>query len=115
MELLFGLALSTHLGLSQEYNEIHPHVRLEKDGWIAGSYYNSESVVSYYSGHRIEYEGFGFELGLTTGYEEFGAIVPFGRGTYDVNENIQLFVAPSAEKTNNETTFGAIIGTEFNF
>lgn len=115
MELLFGLALSTHLGLSQDYNEIHPHIRLEQDGWIAGSYYNSESILSYYGGHRIEYEEFGLEIGLTTGYDDFGNIVPFVRGTYSVNENTQLFIAPAPEKIDSTTTIGAVVGTEFRF
>lgn len=115
MELLFGLAFSTHLGLSQDYNEIHPHIRLEQDGWIAGSFYNSESTISFYGGHRVEINEFGIEFGLTSGYDDFGAIIPFGRGTYSVNENTKLFIAPAPEKTNGITTLGAAIGTEFNF
>jgi hypothetical protein len=115
MELLFGLAFSTHLGLSQDYNEIHPHIRLEQDGWIAGSFYNSGNNVSFYGGHRVEIEEFGIEFGLATGYEEFSVIVPFGRGTYTINDTTQLFLAPAPEINNGTTTFGVVIGTEFNF
>jgi hypothetical protein len=115
MEILFGLALSTHLGLTQEYNEIHPHVRLEQDGWIAGSYYNSESTISYYGGHRVEYNQFGFEFGITSGYDYLGTLVPFGRGTYDVNNNTQLFVAPAPERIDETINMGVVIGTEFRF
>lgn len=123
MDILFGLALSTHLGLSNEYNEIHPHVRLQQDQFIAGAFYNSESKLSLYGGTRLEtndfgienYSNFGLELGLTSGYDDFG-IVPFARGTYSINENTQLFLAPAPEKNSvNEINLGAVFGTEFRF
>lgn len=124
MELLFGLALSTHLGLNNDYNEIHPHLRIENDFWIGGAYYNSDSAVSIYGGTRIEpnilgiegYENFGLELGLTTGYDDLGKIIPFGRGTYTLNENSTLYLAPAAERNADESlNFGAVVGTEFRF
>ena len=39
--LLVGLALSLHIGLENNYNQVHPYVMCEKNQIITGAYYNS--------------------------------------------------------------------------
>jgi hypothetical protein len=111
MDIIWALALSTHLGMQGSYNETHPHVRLEDNGYIAGAYYNSMERMSLYAGHRFESGNAGLELALVTGYDEFGAIAPYVRGTYDIG-NTRVFVAPTGEKWYGETNIGAVIGIE---
>ena len=53
MDLIWALAVSTHLGLAGDYNEVHPHVRFIEDGAIAGAYYNSVERISFYTGYRV--------------------------------------------------------------
>ena len=48
--IALALGLSMHLGLEGDYNQIHPHVRWEDDGKIAGAYYNSMDRMSLYAG-----------------------------------------------------------------
>ena len=36
------LAISMHVGLTGDYNNIHPHARCQQDSLISGVYYNSE-------------------------------------------------------------------------
>ena len=112
MDILLGLALSQHLNFQNEYNNIHPHVRLEQDKFIAGAYYNSEDRISPYAGVRYEFLGNGIELGVAGGYPELGAIVPYGRYTYDLGDSLRLFAMPSGEKIENETNYGIVIGVE---
>jgi hypothetical protein len=111
MDIIWALALSTHLGMQGSYNETHPHVRLEDNGYIAGAYYNSMERMSLYAGHRFESGNAGLELALVTGYDEFGAIAPYVRGTYDIG-NTRVFVAPAGETWYGETNIGAVIGIE---
>jgi hypothetical protein len=111
MDIIWALALSTHLGMQGSYNETHPHVRLEDNGYIAGAYYNSMERMSLYAGHRFESGNAGLELGAVTGYNAFGAIAPYVRGTYDIG-NTTIFVAPAGEKWYGETNIGAVIGIE---
>lgn len=107
-----ALGLSLHSGLTGEYNQIHPHIRFYKDGVIAGAYHNSMERLSVYGGYRIEpTENLGVEFTLVTGYNEFGPIAPFVRGTYDLN-NTRLFVSPVAEKWNGKVETGIVIGVE---
>ena len=101
IELALGISL--HLGLNDNYNEIHPHIRYSEQGYIAGVYYNSESNVSTYIGRRWEYNDFGFEAGAVTGYSK-ADVMPFGRATYK-----DFFVAPAGE---GDDTVGAVIGYE---
>ena len=44
--LLVGLALSLHVGLENNYNQVHPYVMCEKNQIITGAYYNSLDKVS---------------------------------------------------------------------
>jgi len=115
MELVWAIALTSHLGLHGDYNEIHPHVRFVEDGAIAGVYFNSMERLSLYAGHRIESGNAGLELALTTGYQEFGPIAPHVRGTYNLGDNTRVFVGSAFEKKNSDVNFGAIIGLEFKF
>ena len=48
------IALSLHVGLKEDYNEVHPHIRYTHDDIITGVYYNSEKEISAYVGHRWE-------------------------------------------------------------
>ena len=102
IELALGISL--HLGLANDYNEIHPHVRYNNQNYIAGVYYNSESNVSTYVGRRWEKGKFGVEAGVVTGYSG-GNVLPYGRATYE-----NFFVAPAIEGGD---TVGTVIGYEF--
>jgi hypothetical protein len=94
------LAVSTHLGLDNNYNDVHPHVRCTIDNWITGAYYNSERNMSYYVGRKIS----NFEIGLVTGYNSYD-VLPMIRYI-----NNGWFVAPAYEKSNN---VGLTVGYEF--
>ena len=48
------VALSLHVGLENNYNNIHPHARCTIDSIISGAYYNSEERISYYVGKKIK-------------------------------------------------------------
>ena len=113
MDILYGLALSLHLGLEGDYNSIHPHVRLTQDNYIAGAYYNSIDNLSVYAGKRWEYGDFGLEATVVTGYDEFGIIIPMARATYDLSDNHTIFVAPAGETYNNVSSLGIVVGLEF--
>lgn len=108
--IIFGLAMTAHLGLAGEYNEIHPHVRYDNNHVIAGAFLNSIDSVSVYVGRRFEHNNFGFELTATTGYNAL--IVPQIRGTYNVHNNIRLFAGNAIEKVNNNVRAGAVVGIE---
>ena len=112
MDILLGLAVSQHLNFQQDYNEIHPHIRLEHDGYIAGAYYNSVEEISPYAGYRFEHNGLGLEVGIVGGYPAFGVAVPYLRGTYDLTDNIRAFAAPSGEVNGNTTDIGIVAGVE---
>ncbi len=87
MDLIWAIAVSSHLGMEGNYNSIHPHVRFVQNGAIAGAYYNSEERISFYGGYRLEpTEKTGIEFAIATGYEEFGAVAPYARGTYDMGK-----------------------------
>lgn len=112
MDILLGLALSHHLNFQNNYNEIHPHVRLQQDYFIAGAYYNSEERISPYAGIRLGLDSHGVEVGAAGGYPQLGIAVPYIRYTYDVTNNLRFFVTPGGEVVDDETQYGIVVGVE---
>jgi len=116
MDLVWALALTGHLGFSEDVNGFNPHIRLEQDRYIFGMYYNSLERASFYSGVRLEpTNSTGIEFALVSGYDEFNFVVPYVRMTYDLNNNIRLYTAPGYEKNTNNTTVGVLFGIEYLF
>ena len=94
------LAISMHIGLEGDYNNIHPHARCQQDALISGLYYNSEENVSAYVGMTHN----GWEVGLVTGYT-YSDVVPMIRYKKD-----NWFITPAVESGGNK---GIVIGLEF--
>lgn len=113
MDLTFAIAVTTHLGLAGDYNEIHPHVRFETGRVITGVYLNSEERLSGYLGLRFENDdGLFLELGLVTGYE-YKDVLPYGRVGKDF-DNFTLFATPAVE-FGPERRIGVVVGVEYRF
>lgn len=108
MELIFGIALSLHIGLKEKYNEIHPFVQWQYERIIAGAYYNSLEKTSLYLGYSLEIsDDVELDLGITSGYrEDPEKLLPMARLKYD-----NWFVMPAAEENN----AGVVVGYEFKF
>ena len=104
------VAITLHLGLEGDYNNIHPHGRCTVDDWIAGAYYNSEENVSYYVGKKIPNvdRDWDLEIGLVTGYSGMD-VAPMIRYI-----NNGWFVAPTYESSFGGN-IGLTIGYEFKF
>ena len=100
------VALSLHVGLEGDYNNVHPHGRCTIDNWITGAYYNSEENVSVYVGKKIPNvdRNWDLEIGLVTGYSGMD-VAPMIRYIND-----GWFVAPAYE-----TSFGGNIGITFGY
>jgi hypothetical protein len=110
MDWTFAIAVTAHFGLSGDYNEVHPHVRVERGHVIAGAYLNSLERVSAYAGLRGDAGPWFIELGAVTGYEN---VLPFARAGYDW-ERVTLFVSPAYEVVP-ELKAGAVLGLEWRF
>ena len=102
------MAISMHIGLENNYNNIHPHARCQIDNTITGVFYNSENNISLYAGKEYALDRLvHLEIGLATGYSG-GDIVPFMRYT-----DRGWFVSPAYEYE--KKNIGIVIGYEFNF
>lgn len=98
-----------HLGMSGDYNEVHPHARYSHGPVHAGVYYNSHERVSFYLGRSFELSNkVVVELGGVTGYA-FADVVPMARAVYRPVDRVGVFFSPAYEKHNGP---GAILGLE---
>jgi|TARA_B110001454_G_C12525563_1_gene352935 hypothetical protein len=102
------LSLTAHTGLDGNYNNIHPHVQCEQNGYIRGMYYNSESELSVYLGKQFKKGEWTIDTVLVTGYES-SAIQPMIR----FKKNNWYF-SPTYESLHNKNyNLGLVIGYEW--
>ena len=103
--LIFSLVLSTHVGFSGEFNNVHPRLTYKQQEYIAGVYYNSESQPSIFVGKEFVSENFTVEAGMVSGYSEYpiAPMIKLNRGIF--------FVAPAA--SNGQP--GLVTGIEVKF
>lgn len=109
MVIELAFATTMHF-IPGEWNETHPSVRLEHEGWTVGAFQNSEGNLSI-AGGRVWRDGPLFlEMGLTTGYE-VAPVVPMVRAGVEY-ENVRAFVIPAATV---EGDIGVAVGVEYVF
>ena len=104
-EVILSLALSSHVGFDNSYNEIHPHIRFKTDNTISGAFYNSERTISFYTGKDFTFDNFTVDIGIVTGY--YGVkIAPM----VIIKKN-NFFIMPGVENK----TIGLVFGYEHVF
>ena len=111
--LIFSIAVSTHLGLSGDFANVHPHVQYQMpNNYIVGAYHNSDKRASVYFGKRIEWKApfdimpeVSIEYGIVHGYKEWD-VAPMLKVNYG-----NIFVAPAATKSE----VGMVAGYEVKF
>lgn len=115
MDIILALALTTHVNLNSEFNEFHPHFRIQHNSFIAGSFTNSLEVPSVYVGMTSNItQRLSVEYGATTGYNDIQQVVPFGRLVYQTTDHTQVFLAPAVEN-DRRVNHGLILGIEVFF
>ena len=114
MNILLGLAVTTHLGLNDNYNSIHPHLRIEYERFVSGTYYNSMHTNSLYLGlENTVGNNLTLEVGVVTGYDSINAIIPYTRLSYKFEDNVELFASPTVEKNSQATNLGLVLGFQY--
>ena len=104
--LIFSIAVSTHIGVSGDFAKVHPHMQYRMDNnYIAGVFHNSDKRASAYIGKRINYKVLDIEYGLVHGYKAWD-IVPMLKVNYG-----NVFIAPAAT----EDEVGMVAGYEVKF
>jgi hypothetical protein len=104
--LIFSLAVSTHLGLSGDFATVHPHVQYQlPNNYITGIYHNSDKRLGIYFGKHTTYKQLDIEYGLVHGYKRID-IAPMVKVNYG-----NIFVTPAAT----EDDVGLVLGYEVKF
>jgi len=105
-KLIFSIAMSSHVGLSGDFANLHPHVQYKlPNNYITGVYHNSDKRAGIYFGKRTSYKQLNIEYGLVHGYKRID-IAPMIKINYG-----NLFVAPAAT----EDDVGVVTGLEVKF
>ena len=105
-KLIFTIAFSSHIGLSGDFAEVHPHVQYKlPNNYITGVYHNSDKRASIYLGKRTTYQQLEIEYGLVHGYKRMD-VAPLIKINYG-----NIFVAPAAT----EDEVGIVAGLEVKF
>ena len=113
MDILLGIALSAHLGFEKNYNQTHPHLRLESEHIVSGVYYNSSENISFYMGSKFDFNRYYIEGGLVTGYNYLNGIIPYVRAGVNITDDMSVFIAPAGETIHGKVHVHPVIGVEF--
>jgi len=104
--LIISIALTTHIGLHDNFNNFHPHAQYQlPNNYITGVYHNSDKRAGIYFGKRTKYKQLDIEYGLVHGYKRID-IAPMIKVNYG-----NVFVAPAAT----EDDVGLVAGYEVKF
>lgn len=103
--LIFSIALSTHIGFSGDFNNMHPRLTYKQQDYITGVYYNSESRPSVFVGREIVTGPFTLEVGVVSGYSDY-PVAPMVKLNYG-----KFFVAPAVS----DGIPGLVTGIEVKF
>ena len=105
-KLIFTIAFSSHIGLSGDFAEVHPHIQYKlPDNYITGVYHNSDKRASIYLGKRTTYQQTEIEYGLVHGYKRMD-VAPLIKVNFG-----KIFIAPAAT----EDEVGIVTGLEVKF
>ena len=104
--LIFSIAVSTHIGLSGNFASIHPHIQYQlPNAYIAGIFHNSDKRAGIYFGKHTTYKQFDIDYGIVHGYKTWD-IAPMVKVNYG-----NIFIAPAAT----EDEVGMVAGYEVKF
>jgi len=112
--IAYSIVFTMHIGFYNSYNEVHPHVRFQKNQVISGAFLNSEGNISPYIGLRYDTKKTFIEGGLVHGYS-YKETLPYARLGYKLGGNINLLLTPGVEKRNNNINPGVVIVLELLF
>ena len=105
-KLVLSIAISSHIGLSGDFTNIHPHVQYQlSNDYITGVYHNSDKRAGIYFGKRTTYKQLDIEYGVVHGYKRID-IAPMIKANYGV-----FFITPAAT----EDEVGVVTGYEVKF
>ena len=107
---LLGVALSAHIGISHDLNEIHPMVKLECAEIVTGAYLNSYNDLSAFIGYSYDVsENLKIEAGIVAGYDYYPSskVLPYTRAIY----KDRLFIAPIYDEDNK--SLALLAGAQF--
>jgi|TARA_B100000768_G_C11173951_1_gene329973 hypothetical protein len=105
--LVLGLALSMHVGLENNYNQVHPYVMCEQNQVTTGIYHNSLDRISVVLAKEFDLiDDLTLDVGIVSGYVY--DVVPMIRLKYK-----NLFLMPALEDDRTGLVFG--YQYEFNF
>ena len=104
--IIFSIAVSTHLGLSGDFANVHPHVQYQlPNNYITGVYHKSDKRAGIYFEKLTTYKQLDIEYGLVHGYKEWD-VAPMLKINYG-----NVFIAPAATKDD----VGVVTGIEVKF
>tara|TARA_R100001163_G_C5064872_1_gene202614 strand:- start:127 stop:453 length:327 start_codon:yes stop_codon:yes gene_type:complete len=104
--LIFSIAISTHIGLNDDFANLHPHVQYQlPDNYITGVFHNSDKRAGIYFGKQTTYKELKIEYGVVHGYRRLD-IAPMIKINYG-----NLFISPAAT----EEDVGMVAGYEVKF
>ena len=109
--IVLSMVITSHIGWTGNFNDVHPTIAYERNGYSVGLFRNSLNHTSLFVSKTDKFDGFSVEYGLANNYE--GKVVPMLILRKKLVDNINLMVVPSYNKTTKQPA--TVLGVEFRY
>lgn len=106
--IVLSMILTSHVGWSNTFNEVHPMVSYEVNNYSIGVFRNSLNHTSLYFSKIKNYSDFSVQYGLATNYNN--KTVPMLVFRKPVMDHVNLVLVPSVDTKTNQPAM--VIGLE---
>ena len=110
-EIILSMVLTTHVGMSEHYNNIHPTISFKRENVVMGAMKNSLGRLSIFAGHSSNNEFGEVNVGVASGY--YYDLVPFVVFKKPLSSKVNLVFNPAIEMVDNRRKgIGMVLGIE---
>lgn len=107
--IVLSMILTSHIGWTGNFNDVHPTIAYERSGYSVGIFRNSLNHTSLFASKIDKFENFSVQYGLASNYE--GKTIPMLILKKPVMDHVNMMVVPSYDKTTKQPAM--VVGIEF--
>ena len=109
--LILSVALTSHIGWTGNFNDIHPTIAYEYNSYVVGAFRNSLYRTSLFASKIDRFDSFSVQYGIANNYEN--KVTPMLILRKPVIDHVNFMLVPSYDKTTK--TAAMVLGLEFNY
>lgn len=109
--IVLSMILTSHIGWNGQFNDIHPNISYERNGYGVGVFRNSLNHTSFYVSKIEKFDGFSVQYGVANNYNS--KTIPMLIFRKPIVDHINVMFMPSYDPNKGNPT--AVLGIEVKY